>query len=106
MLPGSCGTPNRSSLTGDRTPDHASSCNSKSDVFKTKEQQERKQCTHLQDLNNSWSSANSHRDVSGWFGGQFSGLYEFYPRKFPTQPRWVSFYCFLFLLENICKLYL
>lgn len=59
-----CGTPNRSSLPGDCTPDHASFCNCKSGMFKTKEQQERKQCTHLQDLNDSWGCANSHRDGS------------------------------------------
>lgn len=79
-------TPNLSSLTGgDCTPDHASSCSCKSGMFKTKEQQERKQCTHLQDLSDS-----------------LSGLYEFYPQKFPTQPS-----CFFFSkLENICKLHL
>lgn len=89
-------TPNPSSLTGgDCTPDHASSCNCKSGMFKTKEQQERKQCTHLQDLSDSWGSANGHRDHS-------VASMNFTHRS--SQPNPAGF--FFSKLENICKLHL
>lgn len=89
-------TPNPSSLTGgDCTPDHASSCNCKSGMFKSKEQQEKK-AMH--------PSSRSKRFMGQCKRpqGPLSGLYEFYPQKFPTQPSWL----FFSKLENICKLHL